>query len=392
MAGFRVRRSPYMKLGPVRVRRGIVYHAAREADQRQRATRKTTRTTTSNPATRATAPRSTAQLASSFSAAPVIAAQSRTWLQRTWYQTETAETKSWAYTTSTAAEEDRSAARAWGWESAPPHLQWKRASNANSQPKQEFVVTYTRTPSAAAAAKVKHHWEQANQAAVGLSGAQERITTTLTTVQVAVAAARTTEGNPIALETRARTALQELARACAALAQKRDQLATHYDATHHAHTGITAMTSVIHEMHIPSVDAVTQRIQQHRAGDTQERGQAESVAPALAAQEQVVSAAQQWQAAVRKRWLAQRAYLPVEHWWERLLVRLEAKPRPIPAVAVTREAVLTQVLHADEVGPDDAEWREAEAEVATTEAALLDAIAARDAALAEVAQAFTVTL
>ena len=402
MAGFRVRRSPYMKLGPVRVRRGIVYRAAREADQRKQTATRTTRSVTNQTSARAPgkAPGSATSRATNrathisapTAAAGMVQAKPRTWLQARWYENETGHTTSWAYLALSTAEQDRSAARAWGWESAPPHLQWKRVSSANKPPKREYVVTFSRTPSAAAAAEVKRHWERAGQAASRLTRALDHVRTTLSAVQAAVEAARTAEASPIALETHLCSALRQLTSACAALARAREQVASHYDAAHNAQDGITTISAVIQEMRLPSADEVASRIQQHRAGDTQERSQAERIAPALSAQEQVVSAVQQWQVAVRRRWLAQCAYLPVEHWWERLLARLGVNPRRTPASVVSREAVLTQVLRADEVGPDDDGWRQAEAEVVTTEAVLLEAITARDVALVGVAQAFAVTL
>lgn len=314
-----------------------------------------------------------------------------------WYETNTSLAHTHTYWTLGGAEQERYVAQAWGWESTSPHSRVKRRGTTGSNGKKrpdtvEFVVAYTRTPSAAAAAEVKRHLAVASEAASGLARAQHQVTNALATLQTALAAARGTETNPIRLETQVRAAAQRLLAASITLGHLRQQVVNTHQAAHEAQQTITAMTPLIQQMGTPAADEIQVNLQQHMDEGMHEGERAATLAPALAAQEHVVTAVREWQGAIARRWRAQRAYLPVEQWWERLLVQVKSTQRRAPAVAVSREAVLTQVLSAAEVGPADEAWRKAEADVATMEAALLEAIAIRDQAMSAVGQAFGVTL
>ncbi len=304
-----------------------------------------------------------------------------------WYETSSGEAESHTYRTSQGAEQERSLARAWGWNSSPARAH-RKGNMKNGQVKYEYVVSYSRTPSAVAAADVKRHWAYVTELKAGLSRAQQSVKASLTVMSSVVDEARTEETNPIALERRLLTAIHGCAYACSERAKKRTEMAKHYEAAHNAHQNVVWMMPLISEMGIPARSDVKTSLEQHTRDHTDELSQAQSLEPAIAAQERVVTAVEEWQAAIRDRWTAQRAYMPVETWWDRLSVKLEAKPRPTRVIPVSKETVATQILHADEVGPEDEAWKQAEAEVARTEAVLVDAIQARDAVLAKVAKAY----
>lgn len=308
-----------------------------------------------------------------------------------WYETDTGLARSRTYRTQDAAEKERTAARAWGWDSKPARVHQK-PTGKNHQAKVEYVVAYTRTRSAVAAAEVKRQADKLAETRAGLSQAQARLNTALGALHDALVAARTAEANPLTLEARVLTAMQQVIRASASLTRQRQQVVRHYQAMRSTHRTIKDLSPLIQEMRLPAADEVETGLQQVEREGAHESQRAETLAPALAAQERVVAAVRLWQEAVEKRWRAQRAYLPAERWWEYLFMRLEANRRRTPAIAVSRADVLTRVLPSAEVGPHDEGWRQAEAAVETTETALRAAIAARDGAVAEVAQAFAVTL
>ncbi len=433
MAGFRFGRSPYMKLGPVRVRRGIVYRAIREQDQRKRAATRTatrsnvrsspssthailrsstTRSTRSSAFSTPTAdPTGTSKSAWSSSAGSTVSPMGREWSashptvtasesyrsvykpaefmterHARWYETDTSQSNMWAYPSIEYAEQNRTLARAWGWESSPPQYLLRHAYPVNSV----FVVSYYRSSVSAAAASVKRQWMSASQWISTLASKRAQIVKALTSLFSTLDVARTEESDPVLLEIRVRRAAYSVIEATQSLTREQALVIACFQDALQNHASITTVTPLVREMALPPIEEIELRLREKQAQFDSERIQIQTVLPAIEMQEQVVAAVQEWQAAVAKRWRAQLDYLPVETWWDRVRVQLGLRYSLTPAIEVSREAVATQILRADEVGPEDEAWKQAEAEVANKEAVLLHAIQARDAAMAAVAKAFGV--
>lgn len=313
------------------------------------------------------------------------------WNQK-WYESDTGTASSQTYRTLVAAEGERAEAREWGWNSAQPRMKKRRVGGKNGTTIVEYTVKYTRTSSGAAAADVKRSWTHAMMTTAGIGGVQGRAQASLRDLHGALESARTSEDNPITLELRVESHMRAVITACEAVRVTRQQVISHARAAHSAHQRIEVRTALIKQMEYPAASEVESHIQLHTAQSVLERDQHATLDPALKAQGQALAAVKAWQEAVRKRWVAQQRYTPVESGWDRLLVRVKAIKRDTPAISVTKEAVRTQVLHAAEVAPNDEAWRQAEIEVETTQQALLERISQRDNAMGEVAEAFAVNL
>jgi hypothetical protein len=313
-----------------------------------------------------------------------------------WYETDTGHEASRAYSTRAAAEKERPLALTWGWESGSARLL------RMDHDRIEYRVLYQRAPDVAGAAAVKRSWEAGVEAAIQVAQAHKAVARALVRLRAALMTARTSATNPIRLEQRVRDATRALIAASATLLAHRHRAISHLAAARDAHDALqtdtpdTICTPIMRDMDLPTRAAIEEALAVHTTQDRRDADAARALPPALPAQERVVAAVIAWQAAVRTRWRAQRAYLPVEGRWQttlaRLRTRLRRAPRPTPDIALSRQAVLTQVLHSTEVAPADAAWRDAEEHVTATEVHLIESLATRDQAMTAVAIAFSVTL
>ncbi len=311
---------------------------------------------------------------------------SRRYTRWQWYETDTGQDVERVYLRRETAEKERPRAQAWGWQSQATRLVRRDKDHI------DYVVVYQRTPTEAAAATVKRRYAQASEVATSLAQAQRRVSRAFIQLRAALKVAHTATINPIRLEQHVRDATQALIAACVRRTADRQHVIGHHMAARDAHGAIESTTHITQEMSLPTLSTLEEAIASQTRDDQCEARASATLTPALAAQERVVTAARAWQAAVSRRWRAQRAYMPVEGWWATMRARLSRTPRPIPAVALSRRAVLTQSLRSVEVAPDDKAWRQAEEDVAATEAKLVEALEARDQAMAAVVQAFLASL